>query len=90
MSAAPTREAVHAMLSQAFAPSEELPRKRGFTSGFDVFAPDAEGVSVAYYAALDYRSADPKSVWHARYADLLAEHYTVEWRIGSLRITVKR
>lgn len=90
MSAAPTREAVRALLSTLLAPSEELPRKRGFTSGFDVFGADAEGVSVAYYAATDYRSTDPKSVWHARYADLLATHYHVEWRIGSLRVTVKR
>ena len=72
------------------APAEELPRNRGMTSGFDVFDADADGVSVAYYGAYDYRSRDPKSVWHARYADLLAEHYTVEWRVGSLRVTVKR
>jgi hypothetical protein len=90
VSNAPTREAVRALLSTLFAPSEELPRKRGFTSGFDVFGADAEGVSVAYYAALDYRSNDPQPVWHARYADLLAEHYAVEWNVGSLRVTVKR
>ncbi len=91
MSAAPTREAVHAMLSTKFRPAEELPRKRGVTSGFQVCDADADGVSVAHYHSYaDAPSSEPKSARLARYADLLAEHYTVEWRVGSLRVTVKR
>ncbi len=93
MSAAPTREAVHEILVSAFTPAEELPRKRGVTAGFQVFGADAEGMSVAYYAGSAERrgiGGTPQNHLHAAYADLLATYYTVEWRIGSLRVTVKR